>query len=96
MVDSKCMDVGQACQLVRAWNDSFTSASAQPTTTAELADAVVQLKRYLECEAADAGPIRELEIADYLLETREGIRWVMPYVVKAESIEASKRRRALC
>jgi hypothetical protein len=47
----------------------------------------------LEREKAEGKPIRELEIAEHLLMTREGIRWVMPFVLSAELMEKSRRRK---
>jgi len=46
-------------------------------------------------EKADGKPIHELEIAENLLTTCKGIRWVMPFELSAESMEASKRRKAM-
>lgn len=47
----------------------------------------------MEREKAEGKPIRELEIAEHRLMTREGIRWVMPFVLSAGSMEKSRRRK---
>ena len=57
-----------------------------------LPGAVQEVKRYLEKENGDGQSITELEIAEHLLMTREGVRWVMPFVMSAESLEESHRR----
>lgn len=87
------MTVDDACKTVRAWHKLF-SISESRSAPASLPQAVAVIKAYLEREKADGKPIRELEIAEALLMTREGTRHVMPFVLSAESIEAAKRRMA--
>jgi hypothetical protein len=87
------MTIDDACKTVRAWAELFSNGQSR-STPAGLPEAVAIIKGYLERDRADRNPIRELEIAEHLLATREGIRWVMPFVLSAESMEAAKRRKA--
>jgi len=89
------MDISNACNTVRLWEEFFSKSSTIEVPTGDLGAAVKEIKRYLEYEKADGKPIRELEIADHLLLTREGVRWVMAFVLSAESMEASRRRKTL-
>ena len=95
MTLSRSADVGDACKLIRRWNDAYIADAAPPGVGAELVAAVSVLKQYLECEKADGKSITELDVPDNLLETHEGVQWVMPFVLSAESMLAWKRRKAL-
>ena len=86
------MEIVEACQTVHVWAELFAPGATGRSVPGNLLIAVATVKRYLENAKADGKPIRELEIAEHLLTTREGVRWVMPFVLSAESIEASKRR----
>ena len=88
------MTIDEACRTVHAWHE-LLSMDESRSTPASLPEAVAVIKAYLEREKADGKPIRELEIAEVLLMTREGVRWVMPFVLSAESMEKTKRRKAL-
>ncbi len=88
------MDIATACKTVHDWADVFYPDGKPHSTPASLVDAVAVIKAYLEREKADGKPITELEIVQHMLMTREGIRWVMPFAISAESMEAKKRRKA--
>lgn len=88
------IDIQAACKLIRQWNDAFVALESPDLPTAGLVDAVADLKRYLELNKGDGKPMRELEVAEHLLATREGVRWVMPFVISAESTAAQQRRKA--
>lgn len=88
------VSIGDACKTVRQWAALFAPDASNRTTPGNLVDAVAAIKGYLEHEKGDGKPIHELVIAEHLLTTRVGVRWVMPFVLSAESIEAAKRRNA--
>lgn len=88
------MDIATACKTVHEWADIYSPDGKQRPTPPSLIEAVSLIKAYLEREKADGKPIKELEIAPNLLCTREGVRWVMPFAMSAESMEATKRRKA--
>ena len=83
------MDILDACQTVRAWAEVFSSVQTH-STPSNRPQAVAVVKAYLEREKADGKAICELEIGEHLLMTREGMRWVLPFVLSAESMETSK------
>ncbi len=85
------MEIGEACKIVCQWNNLFTTGKTGPVQPGKLVRAVAELKRYLE-ERQDGMPIPELALADHLLLTPEGVRQVMQFVARAESIEYSVRR----
>lgn len=87
-------DIQDACRVIRHWNEVFADSKGPVEPPDGLVEAVATLKRYLEGEKADGRPIRELEVADYLLTTPEGVRWVMPFVLSAESREFHKHGKA--
>ena len=89
------MDIAEACKTVHRWAELFASNAPDGTDPGNLPEAVAEVKRYLEREKADGKPIRELQIAEHLLVTREAAQWVIPFVLSAESMEASKRRKAM-
>lgn len=93
--DMEHIEIQAACKLIRQWNDSFVDQKSLDLPSAGLVEAVSDLKRYLELKKGDGKPIRELEIAEHLLVTREGVRWVMPFVISAESMESHQRRKEL-
>ena len=95
MADPERMQIQDACKLIRQWNTLFLATAAPPNAAQDLLDAVATLKRYLERAKGDGKPIRELEVDEYLLATREGVQWVMPFVLSAEAMEGSKRRAAM-
>ncbi len=88
------MDIAEACRTVHQWQEVFAPGGAVTGVPKNLSEAVTVLKRYLEAAKCDGKPIHELAISEHLLMTREGVRWVMPFVLSAESMEASKRRNA--
>jgi hypothetical protein len=89
------VNIVDACKTVRLWAELFEPGAAGRNAPGSLLDAVAEIKRYLENAKADGKVIQELVIAEHLLTTREGIRWVMPFVLSAESMEASKLRKAM-
>ena len=89
------MDIAEACKTVHAWNDRLSCDPAAWSDPGILQGAVAEVKRYLENARGDGKPIQELRIAEHLLTTREGLRWVMPFVLSVEAIEASKRRKTM-
>jgi hypothetical protein len=89
------MDILHACEAVHRWAELLSPGSSGGLSPGSLTGAVAEIKRYLENARGDGKRIRELEVKDDLLMTREGIRWVLPFVLSAESMEASKRRRAM-
>ena len=88
------MTIDEACKTVHRWAELLEPRSSGGGVPASLSDAVATIKAYLEREKADGKPIRELEMTNDQLMSREGIRWVMPFVLSAESMEAMKRRAA--
>ena len=88
------IEIQAACKLIRKWKDAFVALESPDLPATDLVEAVADLKRYLEQKKGDGKPIRELEVAEHLLTTREGVRWVMPFVIIAESTEAHQRRKA--
>ena len=88
------MNIEDACKTVHRWRELMEPGSSGRSVPGGLSEAVAQIKLYLEREKADGKPIEELQIAEEVLTTRQGIRWVMPFVLSAESMEASKRRKA--
>ena len=89
------MDIVEACKTVHRWAELLAANAPGGADPGNVPEAVAEVKRYLEREKADGKPIRELEIEEHLLTTREAARWVMPFVLSAESMEASKRRKAM-
>ncbi len=87
------MDIHQACHTLRHCNEAFALQRQPALGEADAVAAVAALKQFLERVKADGKPIRELEIAPPLLFTREGLRWVMPFVISAEAMLAHERRR---
>lgn len=83
------MNISDACQTIRAWNDLFAGTAIQRRVPGHLHDAAAELKRYLEEARGDGQPIAELQIAEHLLPTRPGLKSVMPFVLKAEATERS-------
>ena len=85
------MDIGEACKIICQWDNLFVTGRTAPVQPGQLVRAVAELKRYLE-ERQDGMPIAELALADQLLLTPEGVRQVMQFVGRAESIEYAARR----
>lgn len=85
------MDISEACKIVCQWDHLFVTGKTAPVQPGQLVRAVAELKRYLE-ERQDGLPIPELAIADNLLLTPEGVRRVMQFVARAESIQYAARR----
>ena len=85
------MDIGEACKIVCQWDNLFVTGRTATVQPSQLVRAVAELKRYLE-ERQDGMPIPELAFADHLLLTPEGVRSVMQFVGRAESIEYAARR----
>ena len=86
------MGIADACMTIRGWKAVFEPGATGGVSPGDLATAVAELKDYLESHMAAGDPIRELDIADNLLATRQGIRWVMPFVLTAESLQAADGR----
>lgn len=57
------MNIDDACRIVRRWADLFAPDSEGGGAPGGLSEAVAEIKRYLELEMGEDGPIRELEIA---------------------------------
>jgi hypothetical protein len=89
------MDIAEACRTVHQWQEVFAPGSAVSVVPKNLFEAVAVLKGYLEKAKCDGKPIHELAISEHLLMTREGVKWVMPFVLSAESMEATKRRKVM-
>src|SRR6187402_2839422 len=87
------MDIGEACKIVCQWDNVFATGRTAPVQPGQLARAVAELKRYLE-ERQDDVPIPELALDQRVLLTPEGVRRVMQFVGRAESIEYAERRAA--
>ena len=85
------MDIGEACKIVCQWNNLFVTGRTASVQPGQLVRAVAELKQYLE-DRQDGIPIPELALADHLLLTPEGVRQVMQFVARAESIEYAARR----
>jgi hypothetical protein len=86
------MDIVEACAAIRDSARAVNSGQRIPLSDAELCEAVFGIKRFLELARMDGQLIHELEIADYLLCTPQGIRWVMPFVTRAEEVLAASAR----
>jgi hypothetical protein len=89
------MDIVSACKSIRNCNDAFDSGKPVTVTEEQIGEAVGALKRYLELARGDGKLIRELEVANHLLLTREGMRWVMPFVLSAVAMLAHQSRKQL-
>jgi len=87
------MDIQLACQTLRHCNECFATGAAPRWTAGDAFAAVQAVKRFLERVKADGKPIRELDIAEPLLFTRQGLQWVMPFVFSVEAMLAHDRRR---
>ena len=85
------MDIADACKIVCQWHNLFVTGKTAPVQPGQLVRAVAELKRYLE-ERQDGLPIPELALADNLLLTPDGVKGVMPFVARAETIEYAARR----
>jgi hypothetical protein len=84
------LDISSACKTVRAWGDLLRRDAEGRREPESLSSAVGEIRRYLELAVADGRPLVELAVGEHLLSTPEGIRWVMPFVLSAEGIEAGK------
>ena len=85
------MDIGEACKIVCQWDNLFVTGKTGPVRPGQLVLAVAELRRYLE-EQQEGVPIPELALADHVLLTPEGVRRVMQFVARAESLEYAARR----
>ena len=85
------MHIGEACKIVCQWDNLFVTGRTAPVQPGQLVLAVAELKRYLE-ERQDSMPIPELAIPDNILLTPDGVRRVMQFVARAESMEYAARR----
>ena len=86
------MEIFDACETLRSCNELFCMRQKLSISSFEAVEAVRVLKAYLERARADGKPIRELDIAETLLFTPEGMRWIMPFVISAEGMLAHHRR----
>ena len=86
------MEILEACKMLRQCNERFCMRQEPAIGSHEASMAVQALKSFLERARADGKPIQELDIAESLLFTPEGLRWVMPFVISAEGMLAYKRR----
>lgn len=76
------MDIAQACETL--WKALSTIRQGAPLRpTAEWREALTSLKAFME--AKTKRPIDALTISDELLATRQGLRYVMPYLLAAEA-----------
>ncbi len=82
------MDISEACKTVRQCNDAFVMRKAPAVPQSAVVVATQAIKVFLERARCDGKLIHELDIADNLLYTPEGIRWVMPFVISAEGMLA--------
>ena len=90
------MEIAAACEVIRQCNVGFVYGRPLPEARNKgVVEALGLLKKFLETARADGESIHELEIADNLLCTASGMKWVMPFVQSAEAIEASMRRAQL-
>ena len=83
------MDIVEACAAIRYCDAAINSGQQIPFSQAELCEAVGAIKRFLELARTDGKLIHELEIADYLLRTPQGVRWIMPFVTSAQEVLAA-------
>ncbi len=81
------MEISAACKTIRAWGELLRRDADGRRGPQSLSGAVEEVRRYLEL-VADGKPIVELAVGEHLLSTPEGIRWVMPFVISAECMEA--------
>lgn len=84
------MDIGHACKIICQWDNLFATGKTAPVQPAQLVSAVAELKRYLE-ERQDGVPIPELAMPDRILLTPDGVRRVMQFVGRAESMAYAAR-----
>jgi urease gamma subunit len=82
------LTIDDACKTVHQWAELLRPGATGRSVPGDLPEAVATIKAYLERERTDGKPIQELVIADELLMTREGVRWVMPFVLSAEKMLA--------
>jgi hypothetical protein len=87
------MEILEACKTLRHCNERFCMLQEPAVGSLEASMAVQALKSFLETVRADGKPIQELDIAEALLFTPEGMRWVMPFVISAEGMLAYQRRK---
>ena len=87
------MDIATACGILRRCNDEFLEGKEVDAHPLDAAAAVHEIKRYLEDARLDGKRIDELAISASMLLTPQGMRWIMPFVLSAEAMEASKRRK---
>ena len=86
------MEIVEACKALRQCNERFCMKQEPTIDSLDASMAVQALKFFLERVRADGKPIQELDIAEALLFTPEGLRWVMPIVISAEGMLAYQRR----
>ncbi len=86
------MNIGDACKIIRQWDDLFVTGRTAPVQPKQLVLAVAEVKRYLESTRQHRMSIRELAIAEHILWTPEGVRQTMPFVLQAEALEAAAGR----
>ena len=89
------MDIEEACNCIRQWNDFFTGSNALTYSSIDLIRALRTVKHHLERGLDDGNTIHELEIGDHLLLTRAGVRHVMPFVLAVEAMAARERTTQL-
>jgi hypothetical protein len=88
------MTIDDACKAVHRWAELHSLASCSGSVPSGLPEEVSTIKAYLEGERADGKPIIELELTEDQLMSREGIQWIMPFVLSVESMETAKHRKA--
>lgn len=89
------MDIVEACRMIRQCHEAFRAVREPPDRAATVAKAVQVLKTYLQMVRADGKRIHELEFAEHLVFTPEGMRWVEPFLLSAEAIVAFDLRKQL-
>ena len=79
------MDIQEACRTLRVCNEAFAERRQPYVRSAVAAKAVQVLKSHLQAVRADGRRIRELELAERVMFTPEGITGVMAYVLLAQT-----------
>lgn len=84
------MNISTACKTIRAWNELLDPDTTRRSVPGGLAEAVAELKRYLEAEQGPGHPVAELvPLAGYLPDRHDLLK-VMAFVLQAEAIVTSR------
>lgn len=87
------MDITQACKTIRHCNDRYCSRLTPTVDNADALEAVLTLQRYLQQVRGDGKTIHELQLEERFLCSPQGMRSVMPFLLSAESLLATERRK---